>query len=73
MAKGITDPIRYKYNKFPTFNDDTDQFEFESIYNFPELEIATLIADNGYTLIAYKSTVVIDVADPEGSENLEGE
>lgn len=64
-AKPITDPIRYKYNQFPVFNDTTDQFEFAAIYNFTEAEIAALLAEYGYTLVHYIS---VEEREEEDSE-----
>ncbi|MCH2234584.1 MAG: hypothetical protein MK078_10050 [Crocinitomicaceae bacterium] len=66
-AKYATDPIRYKYKTFPTFNDSTDQFEFVSIYNFPEEEISLLMSAEGYTLEFYECIIIRQ----EGEEELE--
>ncbi len=56
-AKLLTDPIRFKFNSFPIFNDTTDKFEFNSTSNITQIELVTLLSQHGYTLIKFEKSM----------------
>jgi hypothetical protein len=50
-AKLITDPLRFKFKAFPIFNDSTDTFEFNSNVNITQIDLISILTQQGYTLI----------------------
>ena len=50
QAKAITDPIRFKFNSFPVFNDSTDTFIFNSNVNITQNDLIILLSNYGYEL-----------------------
>lgn len=53
-AKEITDPLREEFKTFPTFNDSTDLFEFNSWVDIDSTELSQKLNQYGYSINYYK-------------------
>lgn len=67
-AKAITDPLRYMFKCYPTFNDSTDYFEFTSNIDVTKKEITLLLAKNGYLIYSFEKSKKAEIINDEIKE-----
>ena len=55
-AKNITDPLRYYFKTYPTFEDATDYFEFDSDADVTLADLTALLNGYSYTISEFYKT-----------------
>lgn len=60
-AKNITDPLRFYFKTYPTFEDATDYFEFNSDVDVTLADLTTLLNGYSYTVTEFHKTAFTSV------------
>lgn len=64
-AKEITDPLREKFICYPSFNDSSDFFEFNSINEITLNDLQLYLLPYGYTILFFEMNVVLEPVEME--------